>query len=154
MCASCSTGRPSNPGNSISYLSIFALAVLAVTSAFSVSQLFWISGSIRASRTMHATLAKSILGTTFRFLDKTPIGRIIQRFTQDISSVDGNLSLQLGNVIQLSAQLIQKVVVIVTVTPAFLVPGLVLGIVGGIVTRIYIKVSSLWSTGSLFDISF
>lgn len=90
---------------------------------------------------MHATLTKSILRTTLRFLDKTPVGRIIQRFTQDIRSVDGSLSQRLNSVIQLSSQLIQNMIIIVVFTPAFLVPGVTLGIIGGIVARVYIKVS-------------
>lgn len=88
---------------------------------------------------MHAALTKSILHTTLRFLDRTPVGRILQRFTQDIRSVDGALSQRLNNVIQLTATLGQKMIVIVIFTPAFLVPGVALGVIGGVVAQMYIK---------------
>lgn len=94
---------------------------------------------MRASKHMHAALTKSILHTTLRVLDQTPVGRIIQRFTQDIRSVDGVLSRSLNDAIQLSVQLVQKVIVIIVFAPAFLIPGVTLGIVGGIVGQMYIK---------------
>ena len=71
------------------------------------------------SRSMHAALAKSIFHTTLRFLDRTPVGRIVQRFTQDTRSMDGPLSEQLNHLIQLTAQLFQKLIVIVVFTRVF-----------------------------------
>lgn len=112
---------------------------MAVTVAYSTCQVAWITGSVKASSVIHASLTRSILHTTLRFLDKTPVGRIIQRFTQDIRTIDGPLSQRANNTIQLTAQVVQKMAVIVFFTPAFLVPGVALGIIGGIVAQLYIK---------------
>lgn len=122
-----------------SYLGVFTLAVIAVTVAFSLAQVTWISGSIRASRAIHERLSRSILRTTLRFLDKTPVGRILQRFTQDIRSVDGPLSERMQNTFQLTAQLVQRMVIIVIFVPVFLIPGVLLAAVGIAVARLYIK---------------
>jgi ABC-type multidrug transport system fused ATPase/permease subunit len=122
-----------------SYLGVFTLAVIAVTITFSLAQVAWITGSIRASRAIHERLTRSMLRTTFRFLDRTPVGRILQRFTQDIHSIDGPLSERTQNTFQLTAQLIQRMVVIVIFVPAFLVPGLLLAAAGIAMAHLYIK---------------
>lgn len=56
---------------------------------YSISFTVFLFGSIRASRKIHDKLVTSILGTTFRWLDQTPVGRIISRFTLDMRAVDG-----------------------------------------------------------------
>lgn len=46
----------------------------------------FVYGTLRASRTLHRGLVMSVLGTTLRWLDKTPVSRIIARCTQDIQA--------------------------------------------------------------------
>ena len=48
------------------------------------SYVVYLFGVLRASRSMHATLIRSVLSATLRWLDKTPTSRIITRCTQDI----------------------------------------------------------------------
>lgn len=43
-------------------------------------------GGLRASRTIHRRLISSVLGTTLRWLDSTPVARVIARCTQDMQS--------------------------------------------------------------------
>ncbi|KAF8307176.1 P-loop containing nucleoside triphosphate hydrolase protein [Clavulina sp. PMI_390] len=125
--------------NVLYYLGIFALIVFVVTLTFALSQVVWIHGSMNASRSMHASLSRSILHTTLRFLDRTPVGRILQRFTQDISSVDGILASRINYVLQFTFTLVQKLLAILYFTPAFVLPAVTLGILGGVVGQIYIK---------------
>lgn len=106
---------------------------------YCTGQLIWLGGKIRASRKIHAALTNSILHTTLYFLDRTPAGRIIQRFTQDTRSIDGILANNINNVLQLTAALIGKMAGIVIFTPAFLAPGVLLGVIGGIIAQVYIK---------------
>lgn len=88
---------------------------------------------------MHERLTKAILNTTLRFLDKTPVGRILQRFTVDIRSIDGALPERTENLLGLTVNLIERMLVIVLFTPAFLLPGILLALVGNYVAQIYIK---------------
>lgn len=59
---------------------------------YCVAYAVYIFGSVRASRRVHEKLIKSVMGTTLRFLDSTPIGRVIARFTQDMRAVDGSVT--------------------------------------------------------------
>ena len=57
---------------------------------------------------IHDSLTTSILGTTLRWLDGTPTGRIITRFSLDIRAVDGPLSSMLQNFLELSASQVTR----------------------------------------------
>lgn len=122
-----------------SYIGIFVGLVTGTIIIYCTDQLIWLRGKIRASRKIHAELTTSILHTTLHFLDRTPTGRIIQRFTQDTRSIDGRLANNINNVLQLTASIIGKMVGIVIFTPAFLAPGVLLGAIGGIIAQVYIK---------------
>ncbi|KAF8307170.1 hypothetical protein DL93DRAFT_2171840 [Clavulina sp. PMI_390] len=125
--------------NVLYYLGIFALVVLVVTLTFSLSQVVWVHGSMKASRYMHAALSKSILRATLRFLDRTPVGRMLQRFTQDIRSVDGMLSLRSNNFIRFTFMLVGKLLAILFITPQFTLPAIFFGVTGVVVGEMYMK---------------
>lgn len=118
---------------------MYLMLVLISMVLYYTSQFIWIGGSIRASRTMHERLTKAILNTTLRFLDRTPVGRILQRFSADIRSIDGPLPDRTENLIELTINLVERMLVIVVFTPAFLLPGMLLAIVGNYIAQIYIK---------------
>ena len=49
-------------------------------------------GSIRASRTVHRGLLSNILDAPTRYFDKTPTGRILNRFSKDMDAVSAACS--------------------------------------------------------------
>jgi ABC-type multidrug transport system fused ATPase/permease subunit len=95
-------------------------------------------GAIRASRRIHELLLNSVLSTTFQFLDKTPAGRIVARFNQDIRAVDGNLAENLEDLCFLTASLSMKLAAVVYLTPAFLLPSVAFAGVGYVLGKVYI----------------
>jgi ABC-type multidrug transport system fused ATPase/permease subunit len=99
----------------------------------------FIYGSLNASRRIHEKLTGAILGTTLRFLDKTPIGRIISRFTRDIRAIDGPLNQQMQDITEITATMVLKLLAIVYLTPVFFLPGILIGICGGYIGQVYIK---------------
>ncbi|KAF8310652.1 P-loop containing nucleoside triphosphate hydrolase protein, partial [Clavulina sp. PMI_390] len=120
------------------YLGIYSLCVLTASAVFTTSQLIWIGAMVRSARSIHERLASAILSTTFRFLDKTPVGRIVQRFTKDIGSIDTGLPRKVFNVIQLTLHIVQRLVVIIWFAPAFLLPSITLATLGIILGQYYI----------------
>jgi ABC-type multidrug transport system fused ATPase/permease subunit len=49
---------------------------------------FWLNRGIMASRILHDKMLSSVLNAPIRFFDSTPVGRILQRFSRDVESVD------------------------------------------------------------------
>ncbi|KAL5499199.1 hypothetical protein ACEPAH_1717 [Sanghuangporus vaninii] len=80
--------HPSSEVPVVKYLLIYALSNLLQCLIDFGSQLLWLFGSLRASKFIYNNLLRSIFQATFRWLDVTPVGRIITRCTQDISTID------------------------------------------------------------------
>ena len=68
---------------------------LYISIAGALSSLFYISlgyyASLQASRSLFTSMLQRLSRAPSRFFDITPIGRILNRFTSDINTVDYNL---------------------------------------------------------------
>ena len=67
-----------------SYLTVYNVMLIVGILFYCSSYVVYLFGVLRASRSIHATLIRSVLSATLRWLDKTPTSRIITRCTQDI----------------------------------------------------------------------
>ena len=83
--------------NVLYYLAVYGFLLLVGVVVYSGAYTIFLFGSISASRQIHERLMSSILAATLRFLDQTPVGRIISRFTLDIRAVDGPISSMLAD---------------------------------------------------------
>ena len=119
-----STVFPHLPSPSINIkpwlVGFFVLAV-AQASAFLISQCFMLVIIYSAGREMFKNIMDRVSHATFRFYDVTPVGRLMNRMTSDIGTVDGNISQQFQDVAFLAITWITSVVVIASVTPVFLI---------------------------------
>lgn len=88
---------------------------------------------------MHAQLLGSVLGTTLRWLDRTPVSRIITRCTQDIAAVDNMIPRILLMIIQNTTSMLIELILIVLITPQFLVVGIITAITGAYAGQLYMK---------------
>ncbi|KAG5728585.1 ATP-binding cassette transporter abc4 [Termitomyces sp. T112] len=120
------------------YLGVYAMLLLLAVVLYCSSYLMYIYGVIRASRSIHAQLLSSVLGTTLRWLDVTPTSRVIARCTQDVRAVDGQISNGLWWLAEMTITMLIKFGAVVLFTPAFLLPGVVVAILGGWTGQIYI----------------
>ncbi|KAG8799885.1 hypothetical protein FRC16_004195 [Serendipita sp. 398] len=131
--------HPSNEINVLYYLMVYGgllfIGMIVYSSAFTV----YLFGSLSASRKIHDRLVSAILGTTFRWLDTTPVGRIISRFTLDIRAVDGPISGMLADFAELTITMLVKLAAVIYMTPVFAIPGLIVGGLGSWLGNIYIK---------------
>ncbi|KAJ3100113.1 hypothetical protein HDU97_002495 [Phlyctochytrium planicorne] len=85
-------------------------------------------GSFAASKYLHAKLINCILHAPMRFFDTTPIGRILNRATGDMVTIDQLVMAQLTNLVGYVIELCFILAVVGTITPLFFV-GLVPAIV-------------------------
>lgn len=74
-----------------SYLKIYGL-ISAGNTVFTLLRAFLFAyAGIVAARNLHWRLLHAVLGANITFFDKNPVGRIINRFSSDINSVDDSL---------------------------------------------------------------
>ena len=102
---------------------IFGALGLVILIASLVNNLFWLERGIRAGQKLHARMLKSVLAAPIRFFDSTPVGRILQRFSRDIESVDIYLQWSFESAVNCFLRVLTSLVLIVGVTPlmAFLI---------------------------------
>ncbi|KAF5385025.1 hypothetical protein D9615_001230 [Tricholomella constricta] len=113
------TGLPPPDINVTPWLMIYFY--ISLTAAFSV--LFYIAlgyyASLQASRSLFNSLLKRLTRAPARFFDVTPIGRILNRFTTDINTIDGALMNSARNCISGILNFLASFTVILVVVPTF-----------------------------------
>ncbi|KAJ4481119.1 P-loop containing nucleoside triphosphate hydrolase protein [Lentinula aciculospora] len=121
------------------YLGIYVTMLLAIIMLNGVTTGMYISGAIRGSRRIHEQLAEMILRTTMGWLDKTPISRIVTRFTQDMNAIDTSIPEWTRFFLDQTLKLILKLTAIVILTPVFFVPGFLAVVLGYTCAQVYLK---------------
>ncbi|PVD36248.1 hypothetical protein C0Q70_03226 [Pomacea canaliculata] len=96
---------------------------------------------ISASRILHNNLLKTILQAPMSFFDTTPFGRIINRFSQDISTIDNSLQYSISGGIESTCLVCCSLIIIVYSTPWFLVALIPLSILYIMLQRFYVATS-------------
>ncbi|KAJ7578610.1 P-loop containing nucleoside triphosphate hydrolase protein [Mycena floridula] len=116
--------------------SIFGIMVISLAFHW-LDYIIFLFASIRASRVVHNQLVSAVLGATFRWLDTTPVSRIIARCTQDISALDTMLPRTVMEVITLTVTMIIEIFAIATVTPQFICVVIPVSILGYLWGQVY-----------------
>ncbi|KAL7418721.1 hypothetical protein Q5752_006404 [Cryptotrichosporon argae] len=120
------------------WLGSYVLVVLVSVAMFAGSAILYYIGAIKATREIHRKLVDHIFGAYQRFLDSTPVGRIISRFTKDMKAIDGAFTEVFANVVDITLGMAIKLVVVVSFVPLFSIPAVVIGALGGILGELYI----------------
>jgi ABC-type multidrug transport system fused ATPase/permease subunit len=115
-----------------------SLMILQV-GAYNSLSLMWTFGSLRAAKDLHSRLVNQILGAPMRFLDQTPIGRLVGRFTKDMKSVDIGLPRLFVYVSQIIVTLALKFVLLIWLVPTFAPYAVLTGVLGFLLGEFYIK---------------
>ncbi|KAG8713050.1 hypothetical protein FRC11_013442, partial [Ceratobasidium sp. 423] len=121
------------------YLGIYSSICLCGMILYSSAFIVHMFGSIRASRRIHDQLVSSVFAAPLYWLDSTPIGRIIARFTQDVRAVDGSLPNELQNLADMTIQLFSRFIAVILVSPAFTFTGALLLALGIWIGQVYIS---------------
>lgn len=90
-------------------------------------------GSIKANRHFHMILLINILQSPMHFFDSTPSGRILNRFSKDIDSIDLRIPDTLRKTVLGILNVISTILLIVIVTPLSLVAIVPLLVLYGLV---------------------
>ena len=101
------------------FLGVYALLNVFTVIATSTRLLILVSCGLRAARKMFARLLAVVLYAPMSFFDTTPIGRIINRFSGDMNTIDMTLIETLRSYLMTLFSIVSTIVVISIVTPIF-----------------------------------
>ncbi|XP_070787041.1 ATP-binding cassette sub-family C member 4-like [Enoplosus armatus] len=114
--------RPDQEVNLTFYLGIYSgLTAAAVVFGFARSLVIF-HGLVNSAQTLHNSMFGAIIRTPVHFFDVNPIGRILNRFSKDVSQMDSTLPITFVDFYQLFLQNVGVVVVAASVIPLILIP--------------------------------
>ncbi|KAJ3155346.1 hypothetical protein HK101_001556 [Irineochytrium annulatum] len=123
------------------YASIYALISLGWAATFFISFLIRSVAAYLASQKYHGQLMKSIFYAPMRFFDTTPIGRILNRASKDISVIDKDVMPSFAIFLSCINDAFSVIVLITLITPIFVFAILPIAVVYIAVAVRYLAVS-------------
>ncbi|KAJ7132157.1 multidrug resistance-associated ABC transporter [Mycena epipterygia] len=111
--------------------------VLLANLCLSATIVILISGQLRVSKSMHGMFVESVLRAPLRWIDVTPVSRVIARCTSDMAAVDSALGNLVMPILSRITRMLTRFGVVLLYAPAFFVPGLLVGSLGAWVGQIY-----------------
>ncbi|EIE75466.1 hypothetical protein RO3G_00170 [Rhizopus delemar RA 99-880] len=123
------------------YLSIyFLIGILALVLTITRSLVLF-NGSLNASRRIHMQLLDRLLGAKVRFFDTTPVGRIVNRFSSDLETIDQNVASSLSFLLYSVIATISVILLVSAITPAFILPGICIAYLFKVIGLYYLNAS-------------
>ncbi|ORY79996.1 hypothetical protein BCR37DRAFT_381441 [Protomyces lactucae-debilis] len=123
------------------YLGIYALIAFFFCVATFARIVIVSFGSIRASKNIHEQLLDRIVHAKARFLDKTPMGQILNRFSKDLETIDQELAMIALAFLHDALTITMTVIIITLITPGFLIAGVVITALYTVIGAFYIRSS-------------
>lgn len=132
------------------YLGIYAAFTFASITIDALEFLVFANGQWVAARTLHARLAHAVMHVSLSWWKKVPAGRVVNRFSRDMNSLDNWLGRMLEYFLAMFVNIFFRLGAISSILPVFMVPGLftcVIGIAcGEMYTRTAVTVKRLVSS--------
>lgn len=130
-----------NNGEAFKYIAIYSLfgvgtSILNLAKGF----IFWVFLGIRGGRVVHERMAVRLMKAPMSFFERTPVGRIMNRFSNDVNKVDDALPRSFNGFIMMVLKTAMTFVVVGTAIPSFLVVAFGLIFVYGYYQKYYISV--------------
>ncbi|TMW69132.1 hypothetical protein Poli38472_001288 [Pythium oligandrum] len=127
-------------GASVGYnVSIYALLGIGTMILSIMRSISFAVGSVRGSQVLFAAMTKSLLSAPLRFFDANPIGRIVNRYSEDMTNIDFNINM-FGPVTQGVATVLQlaTAIMVIRYLGLFFIP----------LVYVYIKIGAFYLNSS------
>lgn len=122
------SGHP-NEVSALQGVMIYGIIAVLSLVVQTCSQIFWLQRGIKAGVELHDKMLASILKAPVRFFDTTPVGRLLQRFSRDLESVDIQLQWSFEAAVQSLFQILVSLSLIVISVPMVLLVILPVGVI-------------------------
>nr|CAD7455364.1 unnamed protein product [Timema tahoe] len=117
-----------------------AIIIFLLVITFSRAIIFYVM-CMKSSQGLHNSMFNGITKTRMRFFDVNPSGRVLNRFSKDIGSVDEILPKALLDATQILVTALGALVVSVIINYLFIIPVCVIGFICYFIRELYLKIS-------------
>ncbi|KAF9940196.1 Multidrug resistance-associated protein 1 [Modicella reniformis] len=101
-----------------------------------------VQARVRASKVLHESVLARVLRLPMSFFDVTPQGRVLNRFSSDVSDIDEVVPEGFIDVLTSASNMIGVLAILVFATPLLIIVLPIIGLVYVIIQKYYIKTSS------------
>lgn len=119
------------------YIWIYAVITAGSALLLWANAAAWAVGGTTAARSLHDRMLIRVLRSPTSFFDTTPAGRIVNRFSGDVSVIDAQLPTAFASFLRLSAQIVGTIVLEAVLLPYTLVGFAYVGILYEATRRYY-----------------
>ncbi|KAI0421048.1 ABC transporter [Xylaria grammica] len=121
------------------YLGIYAVWTFGDTFFSGLTYICYERGGWFAARTLHTNFIRAIMNVPLSWFKTTPVGRIVNRFSRDMASLDTQLVAMLRMTLENAIRLVFQSFAVSTVLPIFMLPVAACCVVGIIAGEIYTR---------------
>ncbi|KAL2754344.1 hypothetical protein ACRALDRAFT_1063207 [Sodiomyces alcalophilus JCM 7366] len=121
------------------YLGVYAAFAAAEKVSTAAIILAFENGAWHAARKLHNDFIRAVMGVSLSWFKNVPVGRVINRFSRDMYSLDSMVCGQLRNFLDYGMNLVFRIGAISSILPIFVVPAAVTCFVGVIVGEMYTR---------------
>ncbi|OAA47837.1 ABC transporter, transmembrane domain, type 1 [Metarhizium rileyi] len=121
------------------YLGILAAFIFLEILAFGFIVITFEWGGWRAARRLHNDFIQSMMRVSLSWFKTIPVGRITNRFSGDMASIDGNLSGMVRQIVDILMMLFFRLGAVSSIMPIFMIPGLVTCLIGVLIGEMYTR---------------
>lgn len=125
--------------NSMFYLAIYAISIIAFLVLQLTNNLVYQYGSWVAAKKMHQRLVTAVLSAPITWFDENPIGRAINRFGNDTRSMDTVLIDWLRMSIENGLRFLLRIASVASIMPIFALPAAVICTAGFVIGEMYTR---------------
>ncbi|KAI1776970.1 ABC transporter [Hypoxylon cercidicola] len=121
------------------YLGIYAAWSCADILFNGLTYIAYENGGWFAARWLHTTFMKAVMSVPLSWYKATPVGRIVNRFSRDMDSIDTQLTGMLRLCLEMLTRLVFQIVAVGSVLPVFMLPAAACCTVGILAGELYTR---------------
>ncbi|XP_030840128.1 multidrug resistance-associated protein 5-like [Strongylocentrotus purpuratus] len=120
------------------YRDIYLYSFLSVFVVCSLSIVYYVMITLRASFNLHRSLYRQVFSCPMEFFDTTPSGRVLNRFSRDIDEADNEVPNALETALWTFLSVFAGIVIVIMVFPWFIVFVAIIAIVLVYLSRMFL----------------
>jgi ABC-type multidrug transport system fused ATPase/permease subunit len=121
------------------YMGIYSLLTLGEVAMYGIVIIAFEWGAWRAARKLHNDFIRAIMRVSLSWFKTVPVGRITNRFSGDMASIDGSLGAMVRLTLDALQVLFFRIAAVGSIMPIFMVPALFTCFFGVIVGEMYTR---------------
>ncbi|KAM0205711.1 hypothetical protein ACHAPA_002689 [Fusarium lateritium] len=121
------------------YMGIFAGLTLLEIGSYCLAIIMFEWGAWNAARRLHNDFIRAIMRVSLSWFKHIPIGRITNRFSSDIASLDGTISTMLRMMLDTILLMLFRIGAVSSIMPIFMVPALFTCLFGVLIGEAYTR---------------